>query len=133
MNNPVGGRQAVHLLPAGRCAVTTYTFPGYVPYLENAARQLGCAAAAGPARRISALSELANLCAQVSIGNPSHATAIMAKAEEFRDQLHTACFAADLMIDELYQALGIAQSRKKVGRPRRSTAAARRPARRERL
>jgi hypothetical protein len=59
-----------------------------------------------PARRIASLSALANLCAQASVADVAHAPAIMAKAAEFRDQLHVAYEAAELMLLEVHQALG---------------------------
>jgi hypothetical protein len=90
--------------------VANYSFPGYTSFLEAAARQIGRPEAEGPARRITTLSALANLCAQASVAEPAHAPAIMAKAEEFRDQLHAALTAADLMLDELKRALGLDRS-----------------------
>jgi hypothetical protein len=87
--------------------VANDSFPGYTSFLEAAARQIGRPDAEGPARRITTLSALANLCAQASVAEAAHAPAIMAKAEEFRDQLHAALAAADLMLDEVTRSLGL--------------------------
>lgn len=73
-------------------------FPGYPLYLESAAQALGHPEAAGPARRVSTLAALANLCAQASIADSTAVPAILAKAEEFRDQLRIAAHAAELML-----------------------------------
>jgi hypothetical protein len=88
-----------------RCPVSNYTFPGYPSFLETAAQQIGRPGAEGPARCITTLSALANLCAQASMADPAHVPAIMAKAGEFRDQLHAAYVAAELMIAEVDKAL----------------------------
>jgi len=82
-------------------------FPGYPAFLESAARQIGRPEAEAPARRIATLSALANLCAQASLGGPEVAPAVLAKAAEFRDQLHAAALAADLMIAEVFDSLGL--------------------------
>jgi hypothetical protein len=92
-----------------RCSVANDSFPGFTSFLEAAARQIGRPEAAGPARRITTLSALANLCAQASVAEPAHAPAIMAKAEEFREQLHAALAAADLMLDEVKRLLGLSR------------------------
>jgi hypothetical protein len=84
--------------------VSNYTFPGYPSFLEAAAQQIGRPGTEGPARRIATLSDLANLCAQASVADPAHVPAIMAKAGEFRDQLHAAYTAAELMIAEVDHA-----------------------------
>jgi hypothetical protein len=76
-------------------------FPGYPSYLDTAAADLGRPEAARPARSIATLSALANLCAQASAASPAAVAGILAKADEFRDQLHVAYRAAELMLDEL--------------------------------
>ena len=82
-----------------------YTFPGFSAFLGAAAREIGRPEAEAPARRIATLSALANLCAQVAEAGPVHAPAVMAKAAEFRDQLHAAHRAADLMLEEVSRSL----------------------------
>lgn len=81
--------------------MTPYVFPGYPAFLEAAAEELGRPESAGPGRRISAIAELANLCAQASLADPGHVAGILAKAAEFRDQLATALRAAELMIADV--------------------------------
>lgn len=96
------------------------SFPGYPIYLEAAARQIGHPEAEAPARRITALSALANLCAQASMAAPEDAPAILDKASEFRDQLHAAAIAADLMIEEVASSFDIydaASSQRRKSRP----------------
>jgi hypothetical protein len=90
--------------------VTHYTFPGYPAFLEAAARQIGHPEAEAPARRITTLSALANLCAQAGTARQEQAPAVMAKAAEFRDQLHAAYRAAELMLTEVNRSLGLDQS-----------------------
>jgi hypothetical protein len=85
-------------------------FPGYPSYLDAAAADLGRPEAARPARRIATLSALANLCAQASVASPADIPSILAKADEFRDQLYIAYWAAELMLDELRTELGQAPS-----------------------
>lgn len=75
------------------------SFPGYPEFLHAAALELGCPEAEVPARRIQTLSAVSNLCAQASLADPAHVASILDKAVEFRDQLHAAYRAADLMID----------------------------------
>jgi hypothetical protein len=87
--------------------VTNYTFPGFRSFLEAAACQIGRPEAEGPARRITTLSALANLCAQATVSERANAPAIMTKAGEFRDQLHAAYAAAELMIAQVNQSLGL--------------------------
>lgn len=87
--------------------MTSYTFPGFRSFLEAAACQIGRPEAEAPARRITTLSALANLCAQATVSERANAPAIMAKAAEFRDQLHAAYAAAELMIAEVNQSLGL--------------------------
>ena len=86
-----------------------YTFPGYPVFLERAAREVGCPEAETPARKISTLSSLANLCAQAADAEPSRVPAILKKAGEFRDQLHAAHRAAELMLSEVGSALVVAE------------------------
>jgi hypothetical protein len=83
-------------------------FPGYTAFLATAARRIGRPEAEVPARRIAPLSALANLCAQASLAEPAHVPPILAKAAEFRDQLHAAFEAAELMLDQLARAHGLA-------------------------
>ncbi len=78
--------------------MSSYVFPGYPAFLESAAAELGYPESAGPARRIAALTALANLCAQAAHGDPAHVEGILAKAAGFRDQLATALRAAELML-----------------------------------
>jgi hypothetical protein len=85
-------------------------FSGFPKFLETAALQIGRPEAAIPARANSTLSALANLCAQASQSDRNGATAILEKASEFRDQLHAASLAADLMIDEVSRSLGIGKN-----------------------
>ena len=49
--------------------MTLDPFPGYPPFLEAAAAELGIPVAADPARRVSTLTALANLCAKVRPAN----------------------------------------------------------------
>ena len=46
-----------------------YSFPGYYVFLEEAARQIGHPEASAPARRITPLSALGNLCAQAGVAD----------------------------------------------------------------
>lgn len=79
--------------------MTFDTFPGYPSFLDAAAAELGCAEASGPARRVSTLTALANLCAQAAVAEGEAVAGILAKAEEFHDQLRVATRAAELMLD----------------------------------
>jgi hypothetical protein len=79
----------------------SYVFPGFPIFLELAESELDRPGSAGPARRISALTELANLCAQAARSPSAHVEGILAKAAEFRDQLIVALRAAELMIDDV--------------------------------
>jgi hypothetical protein len=76
-------------------------FEGYPKYLDFAAMEIGHPEAAIPARRISTLSAIGILCAQAVSGRPEHLPGILAKAEEFRNQLHAAYRAAQLMIEDV--------------------------------
>ena len=87
--------------------MSNYTFSGFPAFLEAAAARLGRPEAAGPARRQGALAALANLCAQVVGAERGRAPEILAKAAEFRDQLHVAHLAADLMLLDAYDGLGL--------------------------
>lgn len=87
--------------------MSVYAFPGFTTFLEAASRRIGCPEAEAPARRIATLSALANLCAQAAAASPDDARAILVKAGEFRDQLHAAHEAAELMLSEVHQALGL--------------------------
>ena len=81
--------------------MSSYVFPGYPAFLDAAAAALGHPESAGPARRISTLSALANLCAQAAHGDRAHVEGILAKAAEFRNQLATALRAAELMLADV--------------------------------
>ncbi len=81
--------------------MSRYIFPGYPPFLEAAAIELGRPETALPARRVSALTALANLCSQETHADPAQVAGILAKADEFRDQLETALRAADLMLADV--------------------------------
>lgn len=85
--------------------MSQYKFPGYFDYLRDAARRIGHPEAEAPARKITTLSALANLCAQAGAVDPADAPAVMAKAGEFRDQLHAAYEAAGLMLADVSRAL----------------------------
>ena len=76
-------------------------FTGYPEYLDEVSKTIGHPEAAGPARRLTALGDVANLCAQASLADPINAKDIMRKAEAFRDQLHVAYLASSKMIEEL--------------------------------
>ena len=78
-----------------------HPFPGFPAFLDDAARQIGRPEAARPSRRLDGLSALSNLCAQAAEAEESLVAGILAKAEEFRDQLHAAHLAADLMLADL--------------------------------
>lgn len=99
--------------------LSQYRFPGFFVYLRDAARRVGRPEAENPARKITPLSALANLCAQAGAADPSHAPAIMAKAEEFRDQLHVAYEAAGLMLADVNRALGLPAAASREDRPAR--------------
>jgi hypothetical protein len=87
--------------------VTRYRFPGYHAFLHEAATRIGRPEAEAPSRRIGTLAALAYLCAQAGEAGPERAPVILAKADEFRDQLHAAYEAAGLMLDETRRALGL--------------------------
>ena len=74
-------------------------FPGYTAYLRQAATEIGHPDAEAPARRIGPLSALSNLCAQATLADPENVDGILEKAAEFRDQLHAAFRAAELMLE----------------------------------
>lgn len=76
-------------------------FPGYTAYLDLAAAEIGHPEAAIPARRVSTLASMANLCAQAVAARPEHVPGILAKAEEFRDQLQAAWRASELMLADV--------------------------------
>lgn len=87
--------------------MSSYVFPGHPKFVEEAASVLGHPESAGPARRIIPLTALANLCAQAATAHPDDARAILAKAREFRDQIATALLAADTMLDDVHDSLGL--------------------------
>lgn len=86
--------------------MSAYVFPGYTTFLKAAVGRIGCPEAEVPARRIATLSEMANLCAQAGTAHPEDAKRILMKAAEFRDQLHAAYEAAELMLSDVHSALG---------------------------
>src|SRR3954454_20870174 len=86
--------------------MSQYRFPGYSVFLQDAARQIGHPEAEDPARKVTILAALGNLCAQAGLAPPTHVPAILAKAEEFRDQLYAAYRAAELMLEDVHKALG---------------------------
>ena len=88
----------------------SYVFPGFPGYLHQAAVELGCLEAERPAHRITTFTAMANLCSQVTSGEAKDAHSILAKAMEFRNQLHVASRAADLMIEEVTQAMTASDS-----------------------
>ena len=88
--------------------VTNHPFLGFPRYLERAAAAIAHPEASIPAQRITPLAALANLCAQASTADQTSAAGILAKADEFRQQLHVAALAADMMLDDAH-GLGSAQ------------------------
>jgi hypothetical protein len=97
--------------------VTRYRFPGFHVFLHDAAARIGRPEAEAPARGITTLAALANLCAQAGEAGPEHAPAVLAKASEFRDQLHAAYEAAGLMLDATRRALGLTDPAAEPSRP----------------
>jgi hypothetical protein len=84
-----------------------FHFPGFPTYLQAAATELGRPELAEPARRIPALSRMADLCAQAAEADPAHIGAILRAASEFRDQIRIARLAADRMIAAARVAAGL--------------------------
>lgn len=78
---------------------TKIPFRGYPEFLEKAAESIGHPEAARPASRLVALGDVANLCAQASLVDPNLVEGILAKASAFRDQLHVAFLASEMMIE----------------------------------
>ncbi len=99
--------------------MSPYPFPGYPAFLDAAAMQLGHPEAAGPARRIATLAALADLCAQAGGAAPGHVPAILARATAFRDQIHVALRAADLILADVSAARRPAGASPDDGRPSR--------------
>jgi hypothetical protein len=89
--------------------VIRYRFPGFVSYLHDAAILIDRPEAEAPARTIATLGALANLCAQAGAAEPEQVPAILDKAAGFRDQLHAAYEAAELILDDTRRALGISE------------------------
>lgn len=87
--------------------MSTYRFPGFTTFLDSAAREIGRPEASAPARRITTLSSLANLCSQVEDADPVAARTILERAAEYRDQLLAAYIAAERMLDEVSTAAGV--------------------------
>ena len=90
--------------------LNAYKFPGFPGYLHKAAVELDLMEAERPAYRITTFAAMANLCAQVGSVDSKDAPTILAKAIEFRDQLHVASRAADLMLEEVKNAIQAAES-----------------------
>jgi hypothetical protein len=86
-----------------------YHFPGAVHFVERAAADLGRPVLAGAVRHLAALSSLASLCAQAVHAEASQAATILAEAAAFRDQLHAAALAADLILDDVRNGLGLSE------------------------
>lgn len=95
------------LTSTARCPLIRYRFPGFHGFLHDASVLIGHPEAEAPARRNSALSALANLCAQAGAAAPSDAPMIVAKAAEFRDQLHASYEAAELILAATRAALSL--------------------------
>jgi hypothetical protein len=87
--------------------VAKHPFPGFPAFLARAAAEIGRPEAADPARRITTLAAVANLCAQAADAELAHVPAILAKATEFCDQLQAAWRAAELMIADLRAGRGL--------------------------
>jgi hypothetical protein len=98
--------------------VAKYPFAGFPEYVERAATEIDRPEAARPAYRIATLSAVSNLCAQAADSDVAHVPGILEKAGEFRDQLHVAWRAAELMIAELSSRRGLEADRTSV--PERS-------------
>lgn len=81
--------------------MSRYVFTGHSSFLEAAAAELGRPESAAPARRLAALTSMANLCAQASLAPPGHVAGILSRAAEFRDHIATALRAADLMLADV--------------------------------
>jgi hypothetical protein len=88
-----------------RHAMPRYVFPGLGVFIERAVQREGRGNSAPAARTNPTLSALANLCAQAEAAGPENARSIMLNAMEFRHQLQIALQAADIMIEEVQQAL----------------------------
>ena len=82
--------------------MTKHPFLGFPRYLDRAAASIAHPEASIPARRITPLAALANLCAQASTAHDGDVAGILDKAAEFRHQLHVAAIAADLMLADAY-------------------------------
>ncbi|CAN5869642.1 hypothetical protein BH23PLA1_BH23PLA1_29550 [soil metagenome] len=81
--------------------MSNYQFPGYPRFLEVAAEQIGHTEAVSGARRITALTALANLCAQAAEADEDRIDAILQKANEFRNQLSVAFLASEHMLNDV--------------------------------
>jgi hypothetical protein len=103
-------------------------FNGFPEFLTAAAVEIGHPEAAIAARRSAALSGMAVLCAQAMSADDAHVEGILAKAAEFRDQLHAAYRASERMLSYVREARGLETSSAVVSVERSSAAAARRPA-----
>jgi hypothetical protein len=111
--------------------LSDYVFPGFPTFLESAANELNLSRSVGPARRIVALTDLANLCSQASLADRSHVEGILAKAVDFRDQLAIALRAAELMLAEVEAGLRVSTlfERESNAEPRMALPQSSRPAR----
>jgi hypothetical protein len=87
--------------------VAKHPFPGYPAFLDAAAAEIGHPEVAAPARRIAALSALANLCGQAADAEAEHVPGILDEAGRFRDQLHAAWLAAEAMIADIRAGRGL--------------------------
>lgn len=98
--------------------MTRHSFPGFPRYLDRAAESIAHPEASIPARRIAPLAALANLCAQASTADDENVAGILAKAAEFRHQLHVAAIAADLMLEDAQGSKPAADDPSPIAKPR---------------
>ncbi len=76
-------------------------FAGFPDYLDRAAEIVGDHEASRLARGLTALGDVSNLCSQATLADPLAVKDILEKAASFRNQLHIAYLAADMMIEAL--------------------------------
>jgi hypothetical protein len=95
-------QRAIRPNPKGPKLVPHHPFLGFPRYLDRAAVAIAHPEASIPARRITPLAAIANLCAQASTADEAHLAGIHAKAAEFRHQLHAAALAADMMLEDVF-------------------------------
>lgn len=103
-----GARDSIPLL--GFTVVTKNPFLGFPLYLDRAATELTHPEMSIPARRITPLAAIANLCAQASTADDASASCIFGKADELRHQLHVAALAADMMLDDTFVSKPLSQA-----------------------